>query len=263
MSIRIETKHLIELLGTLAYTAESGILLHSARGYPTGGEPGKSDLLVGTSATGYSAGHTHVVAYGQLPRAVLWHMEDVDAVLSACRPRFKDNKEHAVEIDLTGDRVVVREDPDLFGDRGLEQSFQAGDLEDYPRGIWSLLTEEHLDPRIEDDNGLLLPRLPRVDYGAAYLAPFVTIAKHLKSPLEIFTYHQRLHCLIQIGHKYRGVIKPVAYSDDRARRLGEGPGGDVYPAKLPPKREVVVDLRTASGVLVGTTKSATEEAADG
>jgi hypothetical protein len=272
VSIRVETKHLVELLGTLAYTAATGILLHTARGYPTGGEPGKSDLLVGTSSTGQVAGHTHVVAYGQLPRPVLLLMQDVDAVLAAYRPRLKDNKEHAVEIAIasalsspgvTRDQVTVREDEDMFGN-GLRIEFEASSLEDYPRAVWSLLTEEHLAPRVQTDDSTKIPRSPRTDYNAADLAPFVAIAKHLKCELQTFNYHHRLPTLVQIGHKYRGLIRPAHWPDERSPRLGEGPGADVYPAKLPAKREVVVDLRTASGVLVGTPKTtATEEAADG
>lgn len=256
MSVRIETKDLVELLGTLAYTAGTGILLHTTRGYPTGGEPGKSDLLVGTSGRVRVAGHTHVVAYGQMPRPVLWLMPDVDAVLNTFRPRLKDNKEHAVEIELSADRVVVREDEDMFGN-GLVIDFEAGSLEDWPRDLWSLLTEEHLHPRVETDDGSVISRSPRTDYTPADMQPFVAIAKHLKCEVQTYNYHHRLPTLVQIGYKYRGLIRPVHWPDERSTKLGEGPATDVYPAKLPPRKDdVVVDLRTASGVILNgaTTK---------
>ncbi|TCO64923.1 hypothetical protein [Actinocrispum wychmicini] len=262
MALRIETKYLVELLGTLAYTAGSGILLHTTRGYPDGGEPGTSDLLVGTSTTGRAVGHTFVVAYGLLPQAALWPIEDVGAVLASFRPRLKDNKDHALEVELADGLVVVREDPDLFGN-GLKLEFAAGDLQDYPREIWSLLTDEHLHPRVETPESVLVPRSPRTDYTPADLAPFVAIAKHIKCELQLFNYHQRLPTLVQIGHKFRGLIRPVVWPDDRSPTLGEGPASDVYPATLPPRtKDAVVDLRTATGIRTSTANELhTEEAA--
>ncbi|MCE7008755.1 hypothetical protein LWC34_38980 [Kibdelosporangium philippinense] len=260
MTLRIETKHLVELLGTLAYTAGTGILLHTARGYPTGGEPGKSDLLVGTSSTGRVAGHTNVVTFGQLSQPMLWSIEDVDAVLASYRPRLKDNKDHSVEIELTGGHIIVREDPDMFGD-GLQIEFTAGDTADYPRELWSLLTDEHVTPRVETEQGSVVARSPRTDYTPADIAPFVTIAKALKCELQTFNYHHRLPTLVQIGHKYRGLIRPVLWPDERSPRLGEGPTSEVYPANLPPKN--VVNLRSATGVHIGTARAPKGDAADG
>ncbi|HET9892609.1 MAG TPA: hypothetical protein VFQ42_19125, partial [Mycobacterium sp.] len=83
--IRITTKDLVGLLTDLVHTAAhpdtgsttASVLLHTARGYAHGDEPGVSDLLVGTSTDGSMVGHAFEACYGQASEPMLWSIGDV------------------------------------------------------------------------------------------------------------------------------------------------------------------------------------------
>lgn len=266
--VRIETRHLLGLLGALVHTAArevelgaiAGVLLHSARGY-RGDEPGKTDLLVGTSLDGRVAGHMNVDAYGELPRPMLWRIDDVRMLIAAFKPKVKDNKEHAVEIRLDEDCVVVREDEgSLFGGDGLRLEFAEGSIADYPRNVWTLLSDVHINPRVTDDEDNPVPVLPRTDIAPDALAPFVRVAKAISAPVELYRFHQRLPVLVQVGTRYRGAL--VTASWDGGSLEGEAPGADIHPPDLPPppNRDAVDPaattrqgiLRTGTGLVVST-----------
>lgn len=226
--IRIETEKLLELLGDLAHTAggigaTAGILLHSARGY-LGEDPGETDLLVGTSTTGRTVGHTYVPAYGQMPAPMLWPAADAAAVVAAFRPKLKVNKEHQLEIRHSGSTFTVTEDPHLFGD-GLKVEFTEGQIGRYPRNLWDHLRDV---PMLLDDWG---PALPRTDVSPAALEPFIKVAKARKDSLQLYRYHQRGRVLVQIGHHYTGLL--VSDQDWDVAHDGTAPDADVYAPELP------------------------------
>lgn len=241
--IRVETSSLVDMLRDLVQTAgESedgaigGVLVHVDRGYP-GVEPGKTTMLVGTSTTGRTIGHTYTWCTGTMS-PTLWPIDDVMATIAVLRPLTrKTDPKHAVEIRCEDGKVVIAEDPDLFGDR-LTLSFKAGDLADYPRRIWHLLTEIHVRPAVTD-NGVSVPARPRTDIPPAGLVPFQRVATRRKAVVEIYRYHQRLPVLIQIGSDYRGAVLPTAWPDGAD---GTGPDADVYAPELPPPELPVPDL---------------------
>lgn len=252
--IRVETAKLVQLLGDLAHTADdamspgtNGILLHSARG-ARGDEPGETDLLIGTSTNRFSVGHAHIDAVGRLSRPVLWPLDDARAVIASYKPRLRDNKKHVLELGFDGDNIEVREDADLFGD-GLTMQFSEGDLEKFPRGLWQVL--QPVRRPIDDE-----PSLPRTDIAASVLAPFVAVAKARGEPLQLYRYHHLARVLVQVGHRYRGVLSGGQAWTDRPSE-GEAPDVDIYPADLPEVDDAVVvrtttvfDLSTATGLHV-------------
>jgi hypothetical protein len=241
--IRIATGHLVALLVDLTHTAAAdaalgptaGILLHSEHGH-IGAEPGKTALLAGTSTNGRAAGHTYSACSGHLP-PMLWRIDDVRAVLAVLRPRLKDDREHVTEIHREGDTITVGEDPDLFGE-SLRVVFPAGPIDEFPHGVWSLLSEVHLRTATRDETGSTIPpAAPRTDIAPDVLEPFLKVARARKSPLEIYRYHQRYPLLIAIGDNYRGVALPIRWTDDNDRDAGAAPDGDVYVPSLPPPRK--------------------------
>lgn len=251
MSVRVESGQLASLLTDLVATAAaaeeglpiSAVLLHSHRGYE-GSEVGRVDLLVGSSTNRYAMGHSYIRAEGQLSDPVLLPVNDVHNLITALKRKCKGEKEdggdkHAVRLGQSGDLVEVIEDPaqrDLFGEKLWSTKFPAGDLNDYPRGLWDVLRSgnQHAVPVVKDDKDREVRRLPRVDLTAEVLAPFVAIAKRRKWVLEAYVRHHRLPVHIQIGPAYRGLIIPAGYSD-----LDDGmsPDGDVYDPELPPRVE--------------------------
>jgi S-DNA-T family DNA segregation ATPase FtsK/SpoIIIE len=267
------TKALLELLGCLVHTASSdpedgaiaGVLLHTARG-ERGLEPGRTDLLAGTSCNRLAVGHSYVEAYGQLHRPTLWRIDDVRTVQAALRPKVKDNKLHGVEIRLSEGTVVVRErdrDDTLFDDPhdgGLRLEFDDGPIGEFPRSAWSLLSTVPTRRSLTDVDGRVLPALPRSDIAAAALGPFVKVAGLLKTPLEVYRYHQRLPILVQIGTTYRGAVTTSRWDDDTPTD-GEAPSSEVYAPDLPPvERPATVEiLRTGSGL--HTTQSTVDDGA--
>lgn len=228
--MRVETVKLVQLLADLEYTAAKGlggaaegILLHSDRGY--GGEDvGMTDLLVGTSTNGAAVGHTHIDAYGRLHQPTLWPLVDARAVTAAYKPRLASNKEHVLDIELDGGQIVVREDPDLFGE-GLTLRFDGGPVGKFPR-CWRALDAPH-SAAYDDEQ-----TQPRSDYLTTALEPFVRVAKSRGEPLQLYRYHHRGRALVQIGERYRGAITPSSgWIDDG--RDGDEPAADMHVPDLP------------------------------
>jgi hypothetical protein len=236
MTIRVLTSHLVPMLADLLHTAESdadlgavsGVLLHSDQG-AIGVEPGKTSLLVGTSTDTTVVGHTWTQASGSLP-PMLWGIEDVRAVIAVCKPLFKAEKTHVTILDRDGDRIVVREDPKLFGD-GSELSFPAGKLNDFPRSLWRLLSDVHLRPAVRGDAGQELAPTARTDFLPRRLTPFIKVAASRGENLSLYTYHQFLPVLVQIGETYRGAVIPSRWPESLG---GSEPDADLWPPDLPP-----------------------------
>ncbi|AIJ26390.1 DNA translocase FtsK [Amycolatopsis methanolica] len=258
-AIRIETKNLLELLGSLVYTAAqdpedgavAGVLLHTDRG-ERGLEPGRTDLLVGTSCNGFAVGQTYVHADGQLHEPMLWRIDDVRTVIDAFKRKAKEHKEHAVEIRIDEGVFVVRESEDaLFEADGLRLEFSPGRIEEYPRTVWSLLVRRPDFLEHRDSSGRVVPAVPRTDFGSAALEPFVRVAKARKSALETYRYHQRSPLLVQIGTSYIGAVTSYRWDDD-IDGAGQEPDAAVYVPDLPPpprKPEADADLPPGSSIL--------------
>lgn len=228
MTCRIPTGHLVGLLTDLALTAadpaDSGataaVLLHTARGY-FDGEPGKSDLLVGTSTDAFVVGHAHIGCAGQVD-PMLWPIAEVRAVIAVLKPLGK-NADHSVEISRDGDTIKVAEDPNLFGE-GLTVTFTGYAVDEWPvDAVRSMLTEVRTTPPAD-----ARAVAPRTDFNAARLAPFLKVASRRGRQLEFYRYHQSLPVVVQIGDAYRGVVSPVGW-DGEDRSSGAWPAGDVYP----------------------------------
>ncbi|HET6290469.1 MAG TPA: hypothetical protein VFG15_27445 [Amycolatopsis sp.] len=240
-SIKIDTVRLVDLLDRLVPTASkdtgdgatAGILLHTARG-EYGDEPGKTDLLVGTSTDRLVIGHDHTPCHGSLGRATLWGVNDVKTLLAAFKPKAKDSKDddpHMVLVDLAGEHIVVSEDPDLYDD-GLSVSFQVQNLDDYPRGLWTVLEVINPGP-YEMHDGRTIEASRRTDMSPRRIAPFNKVASKLGESVQFYRTHQHRHVLVQIGDTYRGALVPSRYDDDLDD--GSGPAADVYEPNLPPE----------------------------
>jgi S-DNA-T family DNA segregation ATPase FtsK/SpoIIIE len=261
MSITIETAKLIDLINDLKHTtapdvdsgAINGILLHTDRGYGFPGDPGRTDILVGTSTNRAALGHTYAQSYGQMTRPMLWPLQWALSVVNLFKPCIKDNKTHNVEIsyDLDTNSVHVKGEADLFGE-GTELSFAAGDLTKWPRRIWDILTYTEGQETRETRT----PRLPRTDVSRTALAPFVAVAAAHGGVISMYRYHQNHAILLDIGDRYRGALIPTHWPDDKHPQAGISPGGDVYPAELPPEPDVTVDtdsrLQQAAELVVST-----------
>lgn len=260
MTIRVNTKALVGLLSDLACTAadepdagaRGGVLLHTTRGH-YGSEPGMCTLLVGSSTTGYVAGTAHTYATGEAAPA-LWPIDDVRAAIAVLRPlcKGKDKAEHAVEISRVGDEVTVAEDPDLFAN-GTKLSFTVASLDQFPRSLWSALSDVHLRPAVELD-GRTVPPAPRLDVTPSHLVPFNKVAARRKESVQLFVYHQHRPVLVQIGATYRGMLTPLRYE---AGEDAIEPTVEVHAPDLPPPPpptaspgKVTVDLRHGSGVML-------------
>jgi hypothetical protein len=247
MTIRIETARLIDLINDLKHTAAvepeagpvAGILLHTARGYGFPGDPGVTDILVGTSTNRIAVGHTYVTCYGQMTRPMLWPIKAAIATVSLFKPALGDNPAHTVDIAFDGANIHVEGEGDLFGD-GTKFEFAAGDLTKFPRGLWDVLRyNETVDPGL-----FKTPVSPRTDIPAAAFAAFTAVAKGHGGVIEIYRYHQGRPVLIEIGDRYRGAITPAHWPDDKKLELGRGPQGDVYVPELPDPDPV--DIRSDS-----------------
>jgi hypothetical protein len=244
VTIRIETRKLVELIGDLRHTAHpdidagaiNGILLHTARGYHVPGEPGLGDILVGTSTLRYAGGHTHMPCYGQMTQPMLWPLQDATKCVDWFKPYAKDHPEHTLEIgyDAVTGVVHVQGERDLF-DTGPKIEFTVRDVDQWPRAIWDMLATI---PAWERED---TPPLPRTDIAAALLGPFATVAKAHGGIVEVYRWHQRRTLLIGIGDRYRGFLTPVVWGDDRSPQAGTGPSGEVYPATLPPVKDTKID----------------------
>ncbi|MEV6879696.1 hypothetical protein [Amycolatopsis sp. NPDC051128] len=268
MSIRVETADLIDLLQLLEHTASSdredgvtaGILLHTARG-ERGSEPGRQDLLVGTSTDRFATGHTNVVAYGQLARPTLWGIDDVKAVVATFKSkakRSKDDEGHQVLVDVDLGQVTVSEDPNLYDD-GVRLSFHEAPVDDFPRRLWHVLAHVDVDAYLSTD-GRHIPAANRTDLGAARLAPFTKVAAKLGAPIQLFRTHQNRYLLVQIGEHYRGAIAPVRWDLDVSLIEGEEPSADVNAPDLPPAPNRTINparlftpdgVKDATGVITG------------
>ncbi len=246
--IRIATSALCAMLEDLVLTtasADSGnetasILLHSARGYRDPNEPGRADILVGTSTTTWSVGHDHVVAEGQLDEPMLWHRSDAASVVGVFKARAKEHQDHVVEISRFGETVVVQEQADLFGP-GTHLEFKSRATAKFPRNL-----VEALQPPAGNLGLLSAAPSVRVDFGASQLDPFITIAKRRKSFLETYRYPGNSRILIQIGPRYRGLLTPVTLDDE----IDQDPSNTVYPYRLP----VVDDDEVTEKVMTAAAK---------
>lgn len=268
-SIKVETADLIDLLKLLQHTASSdrndgvtaGVLLHTTRG-ERGAEPGKQDLLVGTSTDRFAVGHTNVVAYGQLGRPSLWGIEDVKAVIATFKSKAskdKDGEGHQVHISIDLGHVTVSEDPNLFED-GVQLSFHEQVVDDFPRRLWHVLEHVGVDAYVSSEGGLV-PVANRTDIGAARLAPFTKVASKLGEPVQLFRTHQNRYLLAQIGEHYRGALAPIRWDLEESPSNGHEPSGDIHTPDLPPipKRDTPPPPRTftpsgvreSSGVITG------------
>lgn len=232
MTIRIPTLALVGMLADLALTAAdpadsdatAGVLLHTVRGHANG-EPGRSDLLVGTSTTGVLIGHCWTTCAGQLPAPTLWHVNDVRATLAMLKPLAKE-KEHTTRIDVGDRQVEVAEDLGTLPGMGdsLTLSFGPLDVEDWPmEGVHAQLTALRMS--VKDK-----PAVPRTTMTSSRLAPFLKVASRRNDYLEVYRYHQSLPVHVQVGGGYRGVISPVP---DDERPGEQSPWGDVYPPQRP------------------------------
>jgi S-DNA-T family DNA segregation ATPase FtsK/SpoIIIE len=274
MSVRVTTKEFIGLLAALVHTASddpemgaiAGILLHTARGYASA-EPGRSTLLVGTSTDTITAGHTWVLANGHM-QPMLWPIGQVAPALAVLRRMSKGDSDHTVEIRQDGDQVTLAEGENLFGE-GASYTFDLGDASRFPRTLWRLLSDVHLRPAVRDrDADQVIPVGVRTDVSEVALAPFLTIAKARKQPIELYRYHQRLPVQVVIGGNYRGAFLPYLNGDDLD--TSRHPDDAVYPADLPepapePKpggATSTVNLREATGLLLASVTDIADAALD-
>lgn len=224
---RVETKRLVEILTDLAYTSavdgpNSGVLLHSARGYANPAEPGVTDLLVGTSTNGRHAGHTWCAANGQLP-PMLWRLDDVHAVTTVLKAVSRGVKEHMVDILRDGTHVTVAEDPTLFGDTSMR--ITAAALDEYPRDLWRAMQGVGGKPLDEE-----MPA--RLDLAAPELAALARVARRRSEDVRTFRVPRSRRILIQIGDTYRGVVVARAEDSDDTE-----PDAEVYAPELPDQDE--------------------------
>lgn len=231
MTLRVATQQLVALLTDLAHTAAdpavggatAGIYLHCDRGH-LGDEPGRTDLLVGTSTDGTILGHTYVACAGHTTPMV-WPVAEVKVIIAALKP-LAGKDDHGVEISHVGDVVTVAEDPDLFGER-LSISFTGHPAAEFPvAGAHGLLT--HVRTRPASQDGEAVPdAAPRTDISARQLAPFLKVASRRSERVELYRHHQWLPITVQIGGRYRGVLRPQRW--DEVTADGRAPSGDIYP----------------------------------
>lgn len=270
-SIKVETADLIDLLKLLEHTASSdrndgvtaGVLLHTTRG-ERGAEPGRQDLLVGTSTDRLAMGHTNVVAYGQLARPSLWGIEDVKAVIAtfkskASRDKDNDGEGHQLHISIDLGHVTVSEDPNLFED-GVQLSFHEAPVDDFPRRLWHVLEHVNVDAYISSEGGNVAVA-NRTDIGAGRLAPFTKVASKLGAPIQLFRTHQNRYLLVQIGEHYRGALAPIRWDLEESPSNGYEPSADVHAPDLPPmpkrkappppKTFTPAGVRDSTGVITG------------
>lgn len=254
MTIRIETFRLIELIGDLKHTTDTdpesgaiaGILFHTARGAGFPGDPGRTDLLVGTSTNRVAVGHTYAPAYGQMAIPMLWPHANALTVVSMFKDKAKASKEHMLVIRAGDGAIHVEEDEQSLFGAGDKYEFAAGDLEKYPRGLWSVL--QH-DAEWQDTDHDQTRPLPRHDIPAAALAPFVAVAKAHGGTVELYRYHQRRAILISIGDRYRGYLVGRDWGDDKRPQAGLSPYGDVYPADMPALADKTTDTPNPDSLL--------------
>ena len=191
------------------------------------------DLLVGTSTDRLVIGHTNAPCYGQLSRATLWRIDDVRAVIATFKPKLKGNKDHHVSIELVDDKITVAEEDDLI-EEGFRLTFTEAPLSDYPRNLWSAISDVRIDPEVTNPvTGKVLLVRDRTDLAATRLAPFVRVASVVGAPVELYRVHQNLTILVQIGHRYRGALVPSRWDDGTDSTAGDAPSVDVYPPVLP------------------------------
>jgi S-DNA-T family DNA segregation ATPase FtsK/SpoIIIE len=254
MTIRIETFRLIELIGDLRHTADTdpesgaiaGILFHTARGNGFPGDPGRTDLLVGTSTNRFAVGHTYAQAHGQMTVPMLWPTANAVTVVNMFKDKAKASKEHMLVIRAGDGAIHVEEDEQSLFGSGDKYEFAAGDLDHYPRGLWSVL--QHDKEWQDSDHDKTRP-LPRHDIPAAALAPFVAVAKAHGGTVELYRYHQRRAILVSIGDRYRGFLVGRDWGDDKRPQAGLSPYGEVYPADMPPLPDKTTDTPDPGSLL--------------
>ncbi len=238
MTIRIATRQLLGLLVDLARTADRGaeagplgaVLLSSGRGH-YGPEPGRVELLGGMSTDRRVMGYAHVPCTGQLPRPVLLGLRDLRAVVSvfkAAAGRDPD-EQHAVEISTAGEGetvdITVREDPSLLDD-GVSLTFGSVDLAGFPARTLVRVTSGASWPEPDrrgrvtvERDGRQVAATDRVDVLPAALSPFVAVGKRRGEPLQVYTRHQLVPVLVQVGDAYRGAASVWHADDDTAADL--------------------------------------------
>lgn len=239
MSVRMLTKDLLALLQdhTLTAAEDAGlagaaaILLHTAR-VEDGDEPGGRNCLVATSTNRFVIGHSWVEAGGDLLPTLL-PINYVRALIESLKKLLtKENKQdHVTDLRRDGEEVVIAEDPDLFGG-GFTQRFAFGDLDTFPRGVFTVLAEVRLTIGEE-----MPPVENRTDFTPRVLQPLLTIANRHDEKLSMYRVHQSLNVHIQIGSHYRGLLIPEKSWTGFASADGQAPDIRVYAADLPPLPE--------------------------
>lgn len=252
--IRVTTAALIALLTDLSKTAATpdsrsamaGILLHTAKGYADPEAPGKSDILVGTSSTGFAIGHAYVTCSGQLHDPMLWHISNVTGMIAGLKPMVSRDEDHQTVIRVEAGRVIVTEEENLF-DSGDRHEFKAGSLDDYPRTLWHTIRDLPDIPQGRVN--------PRVDYNPAVLDPFLSIAKRRKATLELYHYEDKRITLVQIGDRYRGALMPFPFEghDVVGSGMAREPSGEVYQPAMPPVPKKPTPSTTAAATVVEVT----------
>lgn len=231
MSVRVQTRALVGMLGDLVLTAAkdpdlgaiTGVLLHTSRG-AVGEEPGQTDLLCGGSTDRFVAGHTYAACTGQLDTPSLWAVRDIKSLIAVFEGPGKKDELHAVDITRDGVLVTVREDPNLFDD-GLRLSFAQMSLDGFPGVSLYRNLDRFTADAVENQAGDMVGAVPRTDLGSVQMGAFVKVAARRKSPISIFRTHQAEPILLQIGHEYRGLLMPARYEVDGDERR---PTADLY-----------------------------------
>jgi S-DNA-T family DNA segregation ATPase FtsK/SpoIIIE len=240
MTTRIDTGHLVGFLTDLLATASDdadvpglrGVLVHTCRG-GWGSDPGQVDLLAGVSTNRFIAGHTWTYVDGQLGDGPMWwDRTDVKALLAVLKP-LSTKPEHAVTLSLSGGRILVEEDPDLFGE-GFSCEFPFGDGADFPgQGVYRLLASPVSSTYTRVDAGEITqvePRL-RTDLSSYHLAPFLAVGKRRGGlPLQMYRGHQYARIAVQIGDNYLGAIIPDRYDPEAD---ADGPTVEVLAPEFP------------------------------
>jgi hypothetical protein len=254
-TITLSTRNLVGLLGDLLLTAGSdpdmpatmGVLLHTADGEfvldlpPDSDETPlidavESDLLVGMSTDTFAVGQAHVPCEFSVPigwlRPAFVAVTDAKAVVSAFKPLASSlgrETTHRCELELTGDVLTVREDPNQVPS-GLVVKFHVGDGENFPSVVDRMQPDPTM-PVAGKDHEVIEP-----SYGTGFNGKYVEalgkISKRRKMPIAVYRHHQNRPVVVEIGSSYRAAVSPVALNEEEGQHLA--PTVRVF---APPQRE--------------------------
>lgn len=246
-AIRISVGHLVGLLTDLLHTAApdpakaqspvlASVLLHTERGH-WGAEPGRRDLLVGSSTDGQVGGHSFVLCTGQ------WHggpgllsVADSRAVLAVLKTLLAPPGEQEHDVELSRDQLsqtlTIAGDPDLFGDT-TSLTVRFATAEDYPvRALFYGLAFRPGPEPVRTGSGVVESALPLTEWFGARLTPFVKVAGRRGVALGMYRWHQRRPVLFTAGEHYRGFALPYPYDTEATGDAGHYPPVDLYPPPL-------------------------------